>query len=71
MITWTPIQDYVQPDFSIAEVKQLPTLFWADGMGPVLGHLKDGEFWSEDFEDNFQLRVTHFCRVRPPPQNPY
>jgi hypothetical protein len=54
VITWTPVEEYVQPDLSIPEVKQVPTLFWAKGVGPVLGHLKDGDLWSEDFEESYE-----------------
>jgi len=70
MITWTPIEEYVQPNFDLPESKQYPTLFWADGVGPVLGHLKDGEFWSEDWEETYEIRPTWYCRVRPPQQRP-
>ena len=70
MITWTPVEEYVQPDLSIPEVKQVPTLFWAKGVGPVLGHLKDGDLWSRTSRRATRLRLTHFSRIRPPTQKP-
>jgi hypothetical protein len=67
MIRWTPIAEYLEPDWARWGTDVPPLLFWRAAKGAALGYVRDGELfdskWLYVCDAN---KISHFSTVNTP-----